>query len=294
MKNYEIKTISINNGETIAYRECGQGNKNILLVHGNMSSSMHFDEVMERLEEKYKLIAVDLRGFGKSTYNKRIDSLRDLAEDINDFTDKIGLSKFSAVGWSTGGGVILELAAMAKEKIEKLVLVNSVGPKGYPMFKKDAQGQMTTELLIEREDIAKDPIQVLPVLNAIETNNRDFYKALWNVTIYNRNQPNEEKYATYIDEMLLQRNLVDVDYALVHFNITNEDNGIEKGSNIASEIDAETLVIQGKKDLVVPSYMADDHIKFIKNSTRKILDKCGHSPMTDDLDAFIESIENFI
>ena len=61
MKQYEVKTLLLSNGETIAYRECGHGDKTIILVHGNMSSSVHFQTTMEALENDYKVYAVDMR-----------------------------------------------------------------------------------------------------------------------------------------------------------------------------------------------------------------------------------------
>ena len=43
----------------------------LLFIHGNMTSSKHWDILMEAVSEDYTIIAPDLRGFGGSTYNKR-------------------------------------------------------------------------------------------------------------------------------------------------------------------------------------------------------------------------------
>ena len=82
MKQYEVKTLLLSNGETIAYRECGHGDKTIILVHGNMSSSVHFQTTMEALENDFKVYAVDMRGFGDSSYNSELNSLHDFSIDI--------------------------------------------------------------------------------------------------------------------------------------------------------------------------------------------------------------------
>ena len=58
MKQYEVKKISIGN-ETLAYRASGAG-ETVVLVHGNMSSSVHWQTTMEHLEDRYRVVAVDL------------------------------------------------------------------------------------------------------------------------------------------------------------------------------------------------------------------------------------------
>ena len=60
--------------ETLAYLDRGRGEA-VLLLHGNMSSSLHFTPLFERLAEGFRLIAPDLRGFGDSTYHEPFDSL---------------------------------------------------------------------------------------------------------------------------------------------------------------------------------------------------------------------------
>ena len=53
--------------------------------------------------------------------------------------------------------------------VEKLILVESVGMKGYPIFKKDINGQPIVSSLVKtKEEIAQDPVQIAPVLDAIK------------------------------------------------------------------------------------------------------------------------------
>ena len=195
MKQYQVHSIKLGSGETLTYREAGQGKETVLLIHGNMSSSVHWQTVMAELEKDYHVIAPDLRGFGDSSYLKRFDSLRELAGDLKDFVSKLDIGLFTAVGWSTGGGVALELAADLPDKVKKIILLDSIPPTGYPMFKRDAQGKPDlTQPLTTKEEIAQDPVQVAPVLQAYETNNRAMLRAIWDAAIYNMNKPNEEDY----------------------------------------------------------------------------------------------------
>ena len=85
MKQYPVNTLTLKNGETIAYREAGKGEKTLLLIHGNMSSSVHWQPLMEALETEYRLVAPDMRGFGDSSYHKPFDSLREARVIIEDW-----------------------------------------------------------------------------------------------------------------------------------------------------------------------------------------------------------------
>jgi 2-hydroxy-6-oxonona-2,4-dienedioate hydrolase len=295
LKEFSIKRVQLSNGETLGYRECGKGDKILVLVHGNMSSSKHWDLLMEQLEESYKIYAVDLRGFGVSTYNNPINSLLDFAEDIREFTKILNLEKFSMIGWSTGGGVIMEYAASYPHQVENLVLLESVGVKGYPMLKKDGVGQIIPgEYIKTKEQVAEDMVQVVPVLQALKNRDKNFYRMIWELTIYTNNKPEEERYEEYLEDMLTQRNLVDVDYALITFNITDESNGVVEGSKRSENIIAPTLILQGERDYVVPPAFGVEIEKHIKNSKLVMLSDCGHSPFVDCLDKLVSEIKAFI
>ncbi len=231
MKDFSVKYMDLSTGERLAYREAGQGDKVIVLIHGNMSSSVHYQPLMELLEKEYKVYAPDMVGFGDSSYNRKLESLYDFSRDIKEFIEKLDLKDINIMGWSTGGGVALEIAADIPERVKKVFLQSSVGIQGYPMFRKDEEGKpIMTDRIFKREDIEVDPVQVVPALQAYKAMNKEYFKYIWNLTIYNKVQPTEEDYEAYLDAILKQRNLVDVDVALCAFNMTNDNNGVVDGS----------------------------------------------------------------
>lgn len=295
MKKVIIDKVTLGNKETYGFRYYKGGNKNILLIHGNMTSSKHFDTFIEALPEDYTIYAVDMRGFGNSTYINPINSLEDLAEDIFLFTEKIGLTNFDILGWSTGGGVAMLFSARHPEKINKMILVESVGIQGYPIYAKDKDGKpIFSELLLNKDEIASDPVQVAPVLAALKRKDKEYYRNLWNALIYTKNQPEPYKYEEYLEDNLTQRNLVDIDYALTKFNISNEFNGVRKGTGEVYNIKANTLILQGDKDFVVPYKMAEGIKDALgKKGTLKILNNSGHSPFVDCLEHLVHIIVDF-
>ncbi|QWB95354.1 alpha/beta hydrolase [Mycoplasmatota bacterium] len=296
MKQYPVQFINLKNGETIAYRQSGTKGDIIILVHGNMSSYVHFQVVMEQLENDYQVYALDLRGFGDSSFKNPLNSLHDFAEDVELFVNALDLDNFNILGWSTGGGIILEVAADLKRRVKKIFLLDSVGIKGYPMFKKDEKGKpILTQMISTKEEIAADPIQVLPILQAYESNNRAVLRMIWDSVIYNQNKPSEEDYELYLDAIFKQRNLVDVDYSLVHFNMTNDSNGVTDGSGRMDLITAPIVILHGVNDLVVPISFAEEMKSYFKDRATLIkFEGAGHSVITDNLDLFITTLKKHL
>ncbi|MCL2169731.1 MAG: alpha/beta hydrolase [Defluviitaleaceae bacterium] len=292
MKQYPVNFTALANGETLAWRQGGSGEV-IVFLHGNMSSSVHWQSSMEALENDFSVFAPDLRGFGDSTYVNKFDSLLELAQDVKMLLDAQKIDKFSVVGWSTGGGIALELAALMPDAVKKVFLLNSVALTGYPMFKKDAQGKpVLTDPILTKDDIASDPVQVMPVLNAYAKGDKNTMRAIWNGIIYNMNQPPEAAYELYLEAMLKQRNLVDVNYSLMTFNMTDSPTMWAEGSGRMSGVKCPIVVLQGEKDIVVPPIWANQIAEAFGSQAKLItFPNAGHSPITDDFDGFINAIK---
>ena len=286
MKQYEVNTVTISRGETIAYRKAGDSVNCILLLHGNMSSSAHWQRTMAELEQDFTIYAPDLRGFGESSYNAPFDSLKCLAEDLSEFIDAVGINHFTVIGWSTGGGVALELAALRPDAVHKVITLGSVPITGYPMFKKDEAGApILTEPHQTKEDIANDPVQVLPVLAAYENSDRDFLRLVLDSTMYVKVKPADAEYDAYIDAALQQRSLVDTNYSLLTFNMT------ATGSNRLERVKCPIVMLQGADDIIVPlAWAQESHTAIGDKASFVLLEGLGHSLMTDDLPAFIQAI----
>ncbi|MFT9849142.1 intracellular short-chain-length polyhydroxyalkanoate depolymerase [Aneurinibacillus sp. REN35] len=295
MADISLHYVELRNGETIAYRERAGGTRPLVLVHGNMTSSVHWDVLMEAMPPEYKIYAVDLRGFGESSYHTPINSLHDFADDLHEWAQQVGLPSFILMGWSTGGGVSMDFAADHPHKVEKLILLASVGTRGYPIFKKDEHGQPDMrQPLRTKEEISQDLVQVLPILRAYETKDKATLRQVWEMLIYHNTKPDEAQYDKYLDDMLTQRNLVDVDYALAMFNISNKTTIMGEGNGKAGNISMPTLVISGRKDRVVPEQMALDIREDIGENARIHYLDTGHSALVDDLGALVQVVTEFI
>lgn len=291
----ELKKVLLSNGETLAYREREGGEKKVLLIHGNMTSSKHWDLVIENIDPSFKIYAVDLRGFGDSTYYTPIQSIKDFSEDVKLFVDAIQLTDFSIVGWSTGGAVGMQFVADYPGVCEKLVLLASASTRGYPFYGVTEDGQVDLNNRLQTYEDVKNDSKTLAIQGAYDTQNRELLKATWNALIYTKNQPSDELYEEYVDDMLTQRNLAEVYHALNTFNISSVNNGLTEGENQAKGIIIPTLVLRGELDLVVVKHMAEEIMQDFGGNARFVeLKDCGHSPLVDDLEQLLQEITDFL
>lgn len=288
-----LKSIKIDNGETLGYREREGGRYPLVLVHGNMTSSKHWDLVLEHADPSLKIYALDLRGFGMSSYHVPIREIKDFSNDLKLFVDALGLRKFALMGWSMGGCVSMSFAANYPEYVDKLILLASGSTRGYPLYFTDENGRPIRRVQT-REEVDKHP-KTKMVIDAYNKRDKNFLRAMFNMVIYTHNQPDEERYQEYLNDILTQRNLPDVYHALNIFNISTVDNEVSNGSGEVRNITAPTLVLWGKNDLAVTEQMTMEIMQDMgNNAVLEYLEGCGHSPLIDDLDQLLNKIHAFL
>lgn len=288
MKKYRV---SIGN-EKLAFLDEGQGEV-VLMVHGNMSSSVHYKPLIDRIKHKYRCIAVDLRGFGDSTYNNRFDTLDELAEDVNALTERLGIKSYYLVGWSNGGGVSLKLCAKYPHKVKKFFDIEGAGHKGYPVYQKE-NFKSTGKPYESKEAMAEDPIQVAPALRIFEKGDAVGMTAIWDATIYTVNKPTKEENDLWMSETLKQRNLIDLDWALANLNMSDEYTPYGLGDGTIKNIKCPVALTMGEKDVVVPDYMVLDNYNALGElATLLPYENCGHSPMVDCPDRLAKDVLEF-
>jgi pimeloyl-ACP methyl ester carboxylesterase len=108
------------NGLRLHYVEAGTGTP-VILVHGlaiNLAGNWMFPRVFQNLAKRYRVIALDNRGHGRS--DKPYDPAQyglELVEDIVRLMDHLGLAKAHVVGYSLGGFITLRLALTHPERL---------------------------------------------------------------------------------------------------------------------------------------------------------------------------------
>jgi pimeloyl-ACP methyl ester carboxylesterase len=95
----------------------------LVLVHGFGSSMEAWEPILPQLTDRYRVVRIDLPGFGHSS--KREGSYRpeDLAHAVLRVADEAGFQRFHLVGHSMGGLVSLVLTDMAPDRVDRVVLM---------------------------------------------------------------------------------------------------------------------------------------------------------------------------
>jgi len=109
----------------------------LVLVHGNVSSARFFAETIAVLGGRWHCVAADLRGFGGSQ-RAPVDArrgLRDFADDLHTLLAGTGLvpggQPVHLLGWSLGGGVVMQYAIDHPGAVASIVLENPMSPFGF-------------------------------------------------------------------------------------------------------------------------------------------------------------------
>ncbi|MGH2993667.1 MAG: alpha/beta fold hydrolase [Solirubrobacterales bacterium] len=113
-------------GHRVIYRIAGSGPP-VVLVHGMVNSSRHWETVALRLALDHTVIAPDLLGHGDSAAVRGDYSLGAHAASIRDLLATIGIDRATLVGHSLGGGVAMQFFYQFPQRTERLVLVSSGG-----------------------------------------------------------------------------------------------------------------------------------------------------------------------
>ncbi|QEE62496.1 alpha/beta fold hydrolase [Salinibacterium sp. dk2585] len=122
-------------GVRIHYHEAGTGPV-LLLVHGGAPGAYgwgNFGQNLEALAQHFRTIIVDLPGYGKSD-KPEVEGDRNsfYAETFLAMMDALSIDSAHVCGLATGGGAAITMAVSAPERIERLILVSSMG--GLPLF----------------------------------------------------------------------------------------------------------------------------------------------------------------
>ncbi len=113
------------NGNLISLTVAGQGPP-LLLLHGFPLDHRQWQEQLSGLAEHFRVIAPDLRGFGKSTLTEQVYSMGDLADDVEQVRLHLaGDGPIALCGLSMGGYVAFEYWRRYSQNLSALVLTNT-------------------------------------------------------------------------------------------------------------------------------------------------------------------------
>lgn len=258
-------------GLNIYYKDSGPKDAPVvLLLHGFGSSLQTWDFWAAKLETYYRVIRLDLPGFGLTGPSPLHDysESNDLAT-LTHFVDKLGVSSFSIVGHSMGGKMAWSLAAAEPDRVKALVLM---APDGFP----------------EAKDIGTKPYAMPAVMGMIKF-------CLPKFLVRKSIEP------AFFDSSALSDRLVDRYYDMLR--APGVRNAILERANQTiytdpvprlEKITAPTLLVWGEKDLMIPSSNAQSYTRVLSSSKTVLLPNLGHLVQEEQPEIALEHVTDFL
>jgi pimeloyl-ACP methyl ester carboxylesterase len=248
--------------------------EDLLLLHGFGSSSSSFRYITPSLSKKFKVTALDLKGFGKSP--KPDDgnySVYDQYLLVKRYILKNDIKNPRIIGHSIGGGVAMLLALDPDIGVKKMVLLDT------PAYKQDLP-----KLLRYAN------IPVFGKLGFYLLGSHYEVMEGYRYAFYDDSKIPKEM----VDELASDLSSKNGKYAFLEANRELIPDDIEKLVKRYKEITTPTLIIWGYEDVVIRRSRAYKLHRDLLNSTLKFIYHCGHLPQEEKPKKTLKLLEDFL
>ncbi len=279
--DYGFPTKSILKNPEIAYIEAGNGPKTLILVHGLASNAGFWRYVIPELSKEFRVIAVDLPGYGKSGKGAYPYSISFYAEQIKLIADELKLDKFTIAGHSMGGQIAIMFSLKYPERLEKLILAS---PAGIEEFEK-GEG---------------DWLRSVMTMNGVKKTYEDGIRRNLANNFYSWD---DNRWEWMVEERVRMSKAKDFDeftYTVVRcVNAMLDEPTFDKIKNIS----VPTLIVYGKYDGLIPNpYLnpgfTSDVFKWgasqIPGCRLYEIDNCGHMLQIEKPEEFTNAVLDFL
>ena len=113
-------------GNKMYYESYGSGESAIVFIHGWSVTCRSWDDQIDFFKNKYKVILIDLPGFGKSEHNRQDWSMQHYGKDVAGLCRELELKNVYLVGWSMGTAVVVEAARFLGDKAKAIITVDQL------------------------------------------------------------------------------------------------------------------------------------------------------------------------
>jgi esterase len=120
---------SLNHTVPLNHTVLGESGAWILLIHGLFGSGDNLNTLAKALADRFRVVLVDLRNHGRSPHAPTMD-LSEMAADIAQLQDQLGITSSVVLGHSLGGKVAMQLALSDASRVQKLIVAD-IAPVTY-------------------------------------------------------------------------------------------------------------------------------------------------------------------
>jgi esterase len=245
----------------------------VMLLHGLRAYAHWFDDFAEAARDKYRLIGLDQRGRGASSWapDGRYDT-DSYVDDIKCVADTLGLAKFAIVGHSMGGTNATNFAAAHPERMSALVIVDSA-----PELYQTGLDRIRRELAVTPKDFA----------------NRDTARSFLR-TMHVR--ASERSIETRLDWMLRTDDSGGLTWRIdpAIFDPKMTPDSPERSWSALRKVTCPTLVVRAALSDLVTAECADRMVNALATGYRAEVAEAAHMVVEDNPDGFNDVVLPFL
>lgn len=253
----------------VRYMDVGEGPA-VVLLHGFNATMNTWDPVVDDLEDDYRVLALDLRGFGYSDRPEGADySPQGQAEMVFEFLDDRGVDDAAVVAHSWGTSVAVSMALQRPERVRRLALYSAwLYADQLPTFFHWSRARGVGETLF---------------------------------TLFYRERPADKMELAFYDPQVMDQQLVDeveeglrrpgALYGALH---AVRGQRFERMEERYSDIEQPTLLLWGRDDAVTQLAVGERLSKEIPESELVVYPQCGHFPMIEAHHASNRRLADFL
>ena len=250
----------------------------VLLIHGFGTNSFTWRHIAPDLARDHKVIAVDLKGFGRSDkpFDERY-AASDQAKLLTQLILERDLRDLTIVGHSYGGGIALLLALEADSRLQgriaKLVLLDTIAyPQAIPVFFKLLDTPVVSQLGVR---VAPPTVQIQLALR---------------IAYFDNSKIGPDEVKAYAEPMETAAGK----HALIYSARQIMPDDAEQISARYSSIELPTLILWCDHDRIVPIDIGLKLKRAMPNATFRIIDQCGHMPQEEQPEETMLQIRQFL
>ena len=251
---------------SVYYEEAGEGVP-VMLIHGHPFDCTMWRPQLAASFPGHRLIAPDLRNFGRSIAPNPPADFAAYASDLVALADALGLDKFFVGGLSMGGQIVFEVAIAAPGRVRGLILCDTFAQLDTPE-KKASRYALADRL--EREGMNNYAVEVLP-------------KMLCAKTIAEKPEVAAELVT------MMQRAPAQGAAAALRVRAERRDY-----LPLLPEFDLPTLIVVGEHDQFTPVADAELMRREIRGSRLVVLEDAGHITSMEQPERFNQALTEFL
>lgn len=270
--NAEYSHFADIDGVRVHYQEKGSG-RPLVLLHGFTSSTYSWKDVFEPLSQSFRVIAVDLKGFGFSGKPEGDYSRRAQAVLVTRLLDHLQIEEAWLCGSSMGGEVALNAALLNPRRVAGLILIDSSGVEvpgstslapSYLLI--PVLGRLLTALSLTSDRLVRQGLEE---------------------SFYDRTKVTHERVANYYRPLKTRGGQL----AALRARTQADQFPIEQD---LGRIEKPTLMIWGAEDQLILLEAGRKMNTLIKDSKLLVLEHCGHLPQEEMPTKTVDAITKFI